>query len=564
MGKSDGEKPKEKVHKPTNGESKQKNKPRFNTDGGLRHSQWSNHFRKICEYKIQFGHCQVPQQYSANPKLGQWVSRQRSNYRKHTEEEATSMTAEHIRALDGIGFNWGTKRSDLASVWKVPFQQLCEFKLQFGHCLVPFKYSANPKLGPWVSKQRSNYRLYQEGKPCHITAERIRELESVGFEWEPNSLCWDERFEELREFKLQFGHCLVPQLYSADPKLGIWVTNQRSRYRLHQEGKPSPMTAERIRELESIGFEWGKPSTASWNERFEQLRVFTVQFGHCLVPQLYSANRKLGRWVSTQRSNYKLYQEGKPSPLTAERIRELESVGFEPGTPRGTPSARSWNEHFEQLRVFAVQFGHCLVPFKYSANPKLGSWVSKQRSNYKLYQGGKPCRITAECIRELESVGFEWEPHSLSWDVRFEQLREFTAQFGHYLMPQLYSANPKLGIWVTNQRSRYRLHQEGKPSPMTAERIRELESIGFEWGTPSAVSWNERFEQLRKFRAQFGHCLVPNRYSADPKLGRWVSTQRSNYKLYQEGKPSHMTAERIRKLESVEFKYGHFVFDPPF
>jgi hypothetical protein len=53
------------------------------------------------------------------------------------------------------------------------------------------------------------------------------------------------------------------------------------------------------------------------------------------------------------------------------------------------------------------------------------------------------------------------------------------------------------------------MYQEGKPNRMTAERIRELESIGFEWETSAAPSWNERFEQLREFKVQFGHCRVP-------------------------------------------------------
>ena len=92
---------------------------------------------------------------------------------------------------------------------------------------------------------------------------------------------------------------------------------------------------------------------------------------------------------------------------------------------------------------------------------------------------------------------------------------------------------------------------------MTEERIRALESAGFDWGTirpDFSTIWDERFQQLREFKVQFGHCFVPHRYSANPKLGGWVSRQRSHYKLYQEGTPSPMTAERIRKLESVEFK----------
>ena len=413
--KSNEKQTKQRAHKATDVEIKYKSKSSFATlgsipfvltfeqnDGGFRHSQWRDHFRQLCEYKVQFGHCIVPQQYSANPKLGQWVSKQRTRYRKNTEEKSTSMTAEHIRALDGIGFDWGTSKTDLASIWNVRFQQLCEFKVQFGHYLVPIKYSANPQLGQWVSKQRCNYRLYQEGKPSRITEERIRELESVGFEWETTAAFWSLRVRQMREFKVQFGHCLVPIKYSANPKLGKWVSKQRYHCKLYQEGKPSPMTAKRIQDLESVEFEW-ETTVAFWSLRFRELREFKAQFGHCLVPNKYSANPTLGQWVSTQRSNYRIYQEGKPSPMTAERIQELEIVEFE-----WEPNCVSWNERFEQLRKFRAQFGHCVVPIRYSANLKLGKWVSTQRSTYRLYKEGKPSPMTAERIRELERVEFKW------------------------------------------------------------------------------------------------------------------------------------------------------------
>jgi hypothetical protein len=142
------------------------------------------------------------------------------------------------------------------SQWCDGFRQLCEYKVQFGHCRVPFKYSTNPKLGRWVWNQRSNFKLHQEGKPSPITAERIRELESVGFKWAPNAVSWNKRFEQLREFTVLFGHCVVPINYSANPKLGQWVSTQRRYCKLYQEGNPSPITAKRIGELDNVGFEW--------------------------------------------------------------------------------------------------------------------------------------------------------------------------------------------------------------------------------------------------------------------------------------------------------------------
>ena len=106
------------------------------------------------------------------------------------------MTAEHIRKLNGVGFEWEMSKIDFSSIWKEQFfQQLCEFKAQFGHYLVTIRYSTNPKLGKWVKTQHHNYKLHQEGKTSNLIEERIRPLESVGFEWETTARFRNERLE---------------------------------------------------------------------------------------------------------------------------------------------------------------------------------------------------------------------------------------------------------------------------------------------------------------------------------------------------------------------------------
>ena len=262
------------AHKATaDGDSKhKKNKPSFDATNfeatdkrGTHDSRWHDHFRQLCGYKVQFGHCRVPQKYTANPKLGSWVQKQRTRYREFQEGKASPMTKQRIRDLEIIRFDWGTSRTDSETIWSMRFQQLLEFKSQYGHCVVPIKYTAHPKLGSWVSSQRCQYRLYEEGKPTTMTEERIRELEKVGFEWNTSKSdfksIWRGRFKQLTRFKAQFGHCLVPQHYAANPILGHWVSDQRRNYELHQEGKPSTLTEERLRELERVGVEWGTSKT---------------------------------------------------------------------------------------------------------------------------------------------------------------------------------------------------------------------------------------------------------------------------------------------------------------
>ena len=175
-------------------------------------------------------------------------------HRLFQEGKPTLMTGERIQDLESVGFDWGPSKTEFASIWSARFQQLCEYKAQFGNFLVPYQYAANPKPGKWFSNQRYQCELYQERKPSSMTAERIRDLENDGFKWEQTYLTWNEQFEQLCEFKTKLGHCLVPQQYSANPKLGWWVSKQRKNYKLYHEGEPSPMTEERIRELENIDF----------------------------------------------------------------------------------------------------------------------------------------------------------------------------------------------------------------------------------------------------------------------------------------------------------------------
>ena len=271
MGKSEEKQTKKRAQKATDGESKHKIQTSFATFGSnspfeikdtdaelRRHSQWCDRFRELCEYKVQFGHCRVPQLYSVNRKLGYWVADQRYRYKKNTGEKSTVLTAEHTRALDGIGFDWGTRKADFLPSWNERLQQLRDYKVLFGHCLVPQQYAYNQELGHWVSNQRKYYNSHQKGRKSPMTAELIRALESVGFEWKTSAAVWNERIAQLREFKEQFGHCLVPNKYPSNLKLGLWVTTQRTTYKYYQQGKPCSMTAERIRELESVGFKWAR------------------------------------------------------------------------------------------------------------------------------------------------------------------------------------------------------------------------------------------------------------------------------------------------------------------
>mmetsp|Transcript_24571 Transcript_24571/g.51459 ORF Transcript_24571/g.51459 Transcript_24571/m.51459 type:complete len:502 (+) Transcript_24571:141-1646(+) len=68
--------------------------------------------------------------------------------------------------------------------------------------------------------------------------------------------------------------------------------------------------------------------------------------------------------------------------------------------------------------------------------------------------------------------------------------------------------------------------------------------------------WEEQYKTLREYHLKFGNCKVPARYKANAKLGRWVMTQRRQFTLLMQGFPSALTAERIRRLESLGFTWS--------
>lgn len=126
-----------------------------------------------------------------------------------------------------------------------------------------------------MSAQRQQYKMMQaqpDNKPrrsAPLTDERIELLNAIGFTWSIRSRdslgeSWHQKLIDLQHFRNVNGHCNVPSRYPENPELGVWVGTQRTQYRLYMKAKEagrqvegvSAMNAERILQLESLGFSW--------------------------------------------------------------------------------------------------------------------------------------------------------------------------------------------------------------------------------------------------------------------------------------------------------------------
>mmetsp|Transcript_12198 Transcript_12198/g.21923 ORF Transcript_12198/g.21923 Transcript_12198/m.21923 type:complete len:565 (-) Transcript_12198:110-1804(-) len=215
--------------------------------------------------------------------------------------------------------------------WNVMLYQLLLYKAQRGDLNIPHNDVSYRLLYNWVQTQRKHFKLYQENKTSStfLNADRIAVLDAIDFQWNVRGdTFWQKNFDCLVKYKNEHGDVRVPRLYTKNPKLGEWVTDQRRQWKSKMDGKPNLMTEDRKAKLDEVGFVWKVRDRADWNDRYEQLLEFKKENGHCIVPQHYTRNRALGKWVAKQREQYRFYREGKHSFLTEERIDLLKSVGF--------------------------------------------------------------------------------------------------------------------------------------------------------------------------------------------------------------------------------------------
>ena len=472
-------------------------------EGGRQHQKWNARYRELEAFKAEHGHCNVPQK-SHGP-LGAWVNDQRK------ASKQGRLSEERVRRLDDLGFEWsprdgGTLLVRKQSQWDARYRQLEDFKAEHGHCNVP---KSQELLGRWVEYQREAYRKSK------LSEERARKLDDLGFEWSTRGppRTWDERLEELTQYKAEHGHCHVP---TRQGSLGTWANNQRT------SRKNDKLSEEQIQKLDNLGFNWGTTHCATWDEFCEDLKEYKADHGHCNVP---ASHGPLCSWVYTQRTSRK---NGK---MAEERIRKLDGLGFvwsrSPQTPPPT-----WDERFEELKKYKADHGDCSVPWSHGS---FGKWVKRQRN---VRKNGK---LSEERIRKLYDLGFEWSPRGNlpTWDERLEELRKYAADHGDCSVPAKHGS---LGTWVGEQRA------ARKKNKMSTERIRKLDDLSFDWSPRSPRrTWDERLCELMAYKTEHGHCNVPQRQGS---LGEWVVSQRKAYKK------DKLAKERVQKLDCLDFSWG--------
>jgi hypothetical protein len=179
------------------------------------------------------------------------------------------------------------------------------------------------------------------------------------------------------------------------------------------------------------------PTRVSWEDRLKQLEDYKQQHGDLLIPIRYKLNPSLGKFVHNTREQYKLFHKQTPEgykkkcSLTAERIRQLEELGFAWTTERTKQQNEDWQARLKQLQDFKQEHGHCLVPHGYSSDPSFAEWIHRQRTTYaSMLKDTKANVVVKARMEHLRGMGFNFTVHSDKWTDHWNQLQEYKEKHG--------------------------------------------------------------------------------------------------------------------------------------
>ena len=439
-------------------------------------------------------------------KLKQWMKDQSYKYKLFQENKPSSMNEEKVQRLLAIGFDFqsaniqpvASQDPGISPASKNPpriqkrWQESCDklkayMEAHNGSWEIDPEDHENARLREWIKDQQLEYRKWSEGQDALMTDEKVKELETIGFQFA--HVKWDDRIEQLKEYKKQNGD--FAGVFDKDTELGKWVRLVRRQCKTFLEtNKPTrDLNAQRLEQLQAIGFDptqrpvkLEKVDDADWESKFVELQEYKKVHLSCNVTRS-DEHLELFNWINQQRNEYRKLRKEKPSKLTAGRILRLNELGFE-FSQRG--SYQNFNDRIEQMKQFKAQHGHVNIP---TSHPELGEFVSRQRWDYRRRQDGFPSPMTDERCKILTDLGFKfdlglrWDRSKMlppkSWDERFQELLNFKQTFGHCIVPQHSQHIPGLGSWVKEQRKNYKLMMEGRRSSMTPEKALKLSNVGF-------------------------------------------------------------------------------------
>lgn len=375
-----------------------------------------------------------------------------------------------------------------------------------------------------------HFRIIDETADCLSLFEKLNDALTAS---------WEYMYSEAKKYYEANGNLEIPKRYKTENgySLGSWLLTQR---RIFCGTVGGVLTKERIDKLNKIGMTWESPRDISWQKYYAAAKEYSQKYGDLNVPALYETadGLKLGGWIANLRTARKNGYDSRY--LSEERIKALEDIGMV-----WEVADYMWQRYYGACLTYYGTFGNLDIPSGYVTGDglRLGIWLANIR---KAYRRGDS-RLSGEQISALNAIGMVWDKKQEQlWNNGYGEAKKYFEAHGNLDIPTTYKTQDgfALGKWLNRQRQNKEL---------SAARRAALDSIGIDWLSPSARSWERYFSACESYFRANGNLDIDGSYTTDDGLciGRWLRYQKKNIsKLISCGEnPSR--AKRLEKLGIV-------------
>ena len=311
-----------------------------------RHVPWEVRFQQLLEYKRENGDCLVPIGHKVNPKLSNWVSTQRQEYKLFLRGKSSRITKNRIQRLNDIGFVWeahrGTKgrkqhKNNNMDTSQERRHQCLEhnnvvqnvISMEVTKNVLPSQPQAPVHLQRmFVHPSPYNFCSPQMDAPCNGNSNfHFTQKHHYTIPAQRNGNNYNKWMQ-----KQQLNKSVLDRFYPIssrqapqpnNPKLKRRFTQQHDTLapplvNLHIEPRASSISS--CTKIDS----YLENSDHLWNENLEKLRLFYKKNGHSLVPKRYPQDPDLGAWVFNLREEFR----SKPSLISSPKYAALNKLQF--------------------------------------------------------------------------------------------------------------------------------------------------------------------------------------------------------------------------------------------
>ena len=247
--------------------------------------------------------------------------------------------------------------------------------------------------------KRQEYKKHTEGKPSHITQERINELTAIGVEWCPR------KAEKLEEDKLSSN-----EIASEDEMTPAMTRTVRCSRTTRSE----PVDRHSCFMAHTVSTK--RSHSRRLQSSHQKCRRLNNSSRTSVTLERHSVSKKNGdasidkAGIQEERNPAQSVSRRSSRRTMSERPQSANIAALEP-TATATTLIPPWEEYFDRLVQFKFNRGHCRVPLGFCVDKDyyLGHWVVVQRLQHNRLADGRPSSITAEQVEQLNSIGFVWK-----------------------------------------------------------------------------------------------------------------------------------------------------------